>query len=85
MARPCLTDQLRQNLAACRTPDDVMQAVLKLASVVPHAAQGTHRKWSRLAQKRIDAIAAERRAASATTPLIWTPPAPATAQEEKQP
>jgi len=84
MARPCLTDQLRQNLAACRTADEVMHAVLRLATVVPHASQGTHRKWSRLAQKRIDAIAAERRAASATTPLIWTPPSPAPAKE-KQP
>jgi hypothetical protein len=85
MARPCLTDQLRQNLAACRTADEVMQAVLRLATVVPHASQGTHRKWSRLAQKRIEAIAAERHAASAAAPLIWMPPASTSAQEEKQP
>lgn len=64
-----LTDLLRQKLATCRTADQVMQCVLELAAMGVPASAGTHRKWSRLGQKRMEAIDAER-AARAAEPRV---------------
>ena len=76
-ARPPISDQFRARLAACTTADEVMQSLLALGKTVAGGSSGTHRKWSRMAQRRIEQLRAEAEAARAAAPLIWTPPEPA--------
>lgn len=58
--RTSFTEQLRARLAACTTPDEVLQNSLILQRESERASAATRGKWSRMAQARLEELERER-------------------------